>query len=104
MTLLKLLAFSNFAYTILVLNYSSVGFMVPSFSSLTLFLPKHFGALLLTLDAFSACIFQVLSLHETLVAYGSVYFIGTILPIVVILLSYVIKPARPSRSKARKEQ
>ncbi|GFZ01263.1 MBOAT (membrane bound O-acyl transferase) family protein [Actinidia rufa] len=69
----KLLAFLNFAYTILVLNYSSVGFMV-------------------------------LSLHETLIAYGSVYFIGTILPIVVILLSYVIKPARPSRSKARKEQ
>ncbi|PSS11440.1 Lysophospholipid acyltransferase [Actinidia chinensis var. chinensis] len=69
----KLLAFLNFAYTILVLNYSSVGFMV-------------------------------LSLHETLIAYGSVYFTGTILPIVVILLSYVIKPARPSRSKARKEQ
>ena len=29
----KLLAFLNFAYTILVLNYSSVGFMVLSFSS-----------------------------------------------------------------------
>ncbi|XP_052171097.1 lysophospholipid acyltransferase 1-like [Diospyros lotus] len=69
----NILVFLNFAHTVLVLNYSSVGFMV-------------------------------LSLHETLVAYGSVYFIGTIVPIVVILLGYVIKPARPSRSKAQKEQ
>ncbi|KAL0324346.1 UNVERIFIED_CONTAM: Lysophospholipid acyltransferase 1 [Sesamum calycinum] len=63
----------NFAYTLLVLNYSSVGFMV-------------------------------LSLHETLTAYGSVYYIGTILPIVLILLGKIIKPARPARSKARKDQ
>ncbi|KAI3468796.1 hypothetical protein Pfo_025459 [Paulownia fortunei] len=68
-----LLDLLNFAYTLLVLNYSSVGFMV-------------------------------LSLHETLAAYGSVYYIGTILPIVLILLGKIIKPARPARSKARKDQ
>ncbi|GAA0153938.1 acetyltransferase [Lithospermum erythrorhizon] len=52
-----------------------------------------------------SCIgFQVLSLHETLAAYGSVYYIGTILPIFLILLSKVIKPAKPARSKAQKEQ
>ncbi|GFP85177.1 lysophospholipid acyltransferase 1 [Phtheirospermum japonicum] len=60
----KLLVLLNFAYTLLVLNYSSVGFMV-------------------------------LSLHETLAAYGSVYYIGTILPVILILLGKVIKPARP---------
>ncbi|KAK3005503.1 hypothetical protein RJ639_016062 [Escallonia herrerae] len=69
----KLLVFLNFAYTLLVLNYSCVGFMV-------------------------------LSLRETLAAYGSVHYIGTIIPIVLILLSHVIKPAKPARSKARKEQ
>ncbi|OIV94891.1 hypothetical protein TanjilG_22088 [Lupinus angustifolius] len=67
------LVFTNFAYTVVVLNYSCIGFMV-------------------------------LSLYETLASYGSVYFIGTILPIVVILLGYVIKPGKPVRSKARKEQ
>ncbi|KAG8374856.1 hypothetical protein BUALT_Bualt10G0039100 [Buddleja alternifolia] len=66
----KLLDLFNFAYTLLVLNYSSVGFIV-------------------------------LSLHETLIAYGSVYYIGTILPIVLILLGNIIKPAR---SRARKDQ
>nr|AZM65195.1 lysophospholipid acyltransferase 4 [Vitellaria paradoxa] len=69
----NILVFLNFTHTLLVLNYSAVGFMV-------------------------------LSLHETITAYGSVYFIGTIVPIVIILLGYVIKPARPSRSKAQKEQ
>ncbi|KAJ9147855.1 hypothetical protein P3X46_029971 [Hevea brasiliensis] len=69
----KMLVFVNFAYTVLVLNYSSVGFMV-------------------------------LSLNETIAAYGSVYFIGTILPITMILLGYIIKPARPARSKAQKDQ
>ncbi|KAL0312656.1 UNVERIFIED_CONTAM: Lysophospholipid acyltransferase 1 [Sesamum radiatum] len=69
----KLFDLLNFAYTLLVLNYSSVGFMV-------------------------------LSLHETITAYGSVYYIGTILPIVLILLGKIIKPARPARSKARKDQ
>lgn len=47
---------------------------------------------------------QVLSLHETLAAYGSVYYIGTIIPIVLILLGKIIKPARPARSKPRKDQ
>ena len=46
---------------------------------------------------------QVLSMHETLASYGSVYYIGTILPIALILLGYII-PAKPARSKARKEQ
>ncbi|RWR80758.1 hypothetical protein CKAN_00941500 [Cinnamomum micranthum f. kanehirae] len=69
----KMLAFTNFLYTLLVLNYSCIGFMV-------------------------------LSMHETIASYGSVYYIGTIVPIIVILLGYVIKPAKPARSKARKEQ
>ncbi|KAL7111619.1 hypothetical protein ACP275_05G100700 [Erythranthe tilingii] len=69
----NLLALFNFVYTLVVLNYSSVGFMV-------------------------------LSLHETLVAYGSVYYIGTIIPIAVILLGNIIKPARAARPKARKDQ
>ncbi|CAA0820529.1 Lysophospholipid acyltransferase 1 [Striga hermonthica] len=69
----KLLDLFNFAYTLLVLNYSAVGFMV-------------------------------LSLHETLTAYRSVYYIGTIIPVVLILLGKVIKPARPARSKVRKDE
>ncbi|CAL5429825.1 unnamed protein product [Camellia sinensis] len=69
----QLLVLLNLAYTVLVLNYSCVGFMV-------------------------------LSLRETVVAYGSVYYIGTIVPIAFILLGYIIKPAQPSRSKARKDQ
>ncbi|KAH6818197.1 MBOAT bound O-acyl family protein [Perilla frutescens var. frutescens] len=69
----KLLSVFNFSYTLLVLNYSAVGFMV-------------------------------LSLHETLTAYGSVFYIGTVLPIVLIMLGKIIKPARPARSKARKEE
>ncbi|KAL1547586.1 Lysophosphatidylcholine acyltransferase 1 [Salvia divinorum] len=69
----KLLGLLNFFYTLLVLNYSAVGFMV-------------------------------LSLHETLTAYGSVYYIGTVLPVVLLLLGKIIKPARPARSKARKAE
>ncbi|RZR87512.1 hypothetical protein BHM03_00014934 [Ensete ventricosum] len=67
----KMLMFTNFAYTLLVLNYSCIGFMV-------------------------------LSLKETLAAYQSVYFVGTVVPIIVILLGYIIKPARPVRSKIQK--
>lgn len=69
----KIFVLMNFAYTLLVLNYSCVGFLV-------------------------------LSLHETLASYGSVYYIGTIIPILLIILGKIIKPAKPSRSKARKEQ
>ncbi|KAI4315367.1 hypothetical protein L6164_028183 [Bauhinia variegata] len=72
-TIKNVLVFMNFAYTVLVLNYSCVGFMV-------------------------------LSLHETLASYGSVYYIGTIIPVVLILLGYVIKPGKPARSKVRKDQ
>ncbi|XP_009113025.1 lysophospholipid acyltransferase 2 [Brassica rapa] len=68
----SVMVFINFLYTVLVLNYSSVGFMV-------------------------------LSLHETLVAYKSVYFIGTVVPIAVILLSYLV-PVKPVRPKTRKEE
>ncbi|KAK5839682.1 lysophospholipid acyltransferase 1-like [Gossypium arboreum] len=68
----KTLVFINFAYTLLILNYSAVGFLV-------------------------------LSLHEALALYGSVYYVGTILPITLILLGYII-PAKPARSKARKQQ
>ncbi|MBA0723902.1 hypothetical protein Golax_004443 [Gossypium laxum] len=76
----KAFAVMNFAYTLLVLNYSCVGFMVtPSLSS------------------------KVLSKHETLASYGSVYYIGTIIPIALIILGYII-PAKPARFKARKEQ
>ncbi|KAG6467948.1 lysophospholipid acyltransferase 1-like [Zingiber officinale] len=69
----KMLTLANFAYTLLVLNYSCIGFMV-------------------------------LSLKETLASYQSVYFVGTIVPVAVILLSYVIKPPRPARSKIQKSQ
>ncbi|KAL3647212.1 Lysophosphatidylcholine acyltransferase 1 [Castilleja foliolosa] len=69
----KLLDLLNFAYTLLVLNYSCVGFMV-------------------------------LSLHETLTAYGSVYYIGTIIPVALILLGNIIKPTRPAKSKDGKEK
>ncbi|KAL6501646.1 Lysophosphatidylcholine acyltransferase 1 [Orobanche gracilis] len=69
----KMFDLLNFAYTLLVLNYSCVGFMV-------------------------------LSLHETITAYGSVYYIGTIFPVALILLGNVIKPARSAKSKGRKDE
>ncbi|OIW09852.1 hypothetical protein TanjilG_15334 [Lupinus angustifolius] len=72
-TIKNALVLMNFAYTVLVLSYSSVGFMV-------------------------------LSLHETIASYGSVYYIGTIVPVGLILLGNVIKPGKPVRSKARKEE
>lgn len=50
------------------------------------------------------CMSQVLSFHETLTAYKSVYFIATIVPVTLILLGKIIKPARPARTKARKEE
>eukprot|EP01018_Ginkgo_biloba_P016702 Gb_16365 [translate_table: standard] len=52
-----------------------------------------------------ACIgFMVLSLHETLAAYGSVYFVGTLVPIGLILLGSVLKAPKSAKSRARKEQ
>ncbi|KAK8367857.1 hypothetical protein V6Z11_A01G000500 [Gossypium hirsutum] len=68
----KAFAVMNFAYTVLVLNYSCVGFML-------------------------------LSKHETPASYGSVYYIGTMIPIALIILGYII-PAKPASFKARKEQ
>nr|XP_010934444.1 lysophospholipid acyltransferase 1 isoform X2 [Elaeis guineensis] len=69
----KMMAFANFAYTLLVLNYSCIGFLV-------------------------------LSMKETVAAYRSVYFVGTIVPIVLILLGHIIKPAKPVRPKTQKSQ
>ncbi|XP_062222458.1 lysophospholipid acyltransferase 1-like [Phragmites australis] len=71
--LCSILALLNFAYTLLVLNYSCIGF-------------------------------QVLSFKETLASYQSVYYVGTIVPIVCVLLGYVIKPARPLKPKTRKAE
>ncbi|KAL2920605.1 Lysophospholipid acyltransferase 1 [Bienertia sinuspersici] len=71
-SLKTILTLANFAYTLLVLNYSAVGFMV-------------------------------LSLHETVAAYGSVYYIGTVIPIILLLLDIVVKPPRPTKSKAQKK-
>jgi len=42
-------------------------------------------------------------LHETLVAFKSVYYIGTVIPIAVLLLSYLV-PVKPVRPKTRKEE
>lgn len=47
---------------------------------------------------------QVLSLHETLISYGSVYYIGTVIPILVILFGKMVQPPKPIRSKAKKEE
>ncbi|KAL1354948.1 hypothetical protein HN51_006987 [Arachis hypogaea] len=69
----NVLVFINFAYTLLVLNYSCIGFMV-------------------------------LSLHETLASFRSVHFVGTVVPIAMILLGSIIKPGKPVRSKGQKEQ
>ncbi|KAK3000829.1 hypothetical protein RJ639_022263 [Escallonia herrerae] len=46
----------------------------------------------------------VLSLRETLAAYGSVHYIRTIIPIVLILISHVIKPTKLARSKNSESQ
>ncbi|CAL0301646.1 unnamed protein product [Lupinus luteus] len=46
---------------------------------------------------------MVLSLHETIASYGSIYYIGTTVQVVLILLGIVIKLGKPVRSKARKE-
>ncbi|KAI0499465.1 hypothetical protein KFK09_020368 [Dendrobium nobile] len=69
----KLLTLTNFFYTLLVLNYSCIGFLV-------------------------------LSMQETLASYKSVYFVGTIVPILFILLGKIIKPGRPVRAKTQKSQ
>lgn len=52
-----------------------------------------------------SCIgFLVLSMQETLASYKSVYLVGTVVPIIFILLGKIIKPARPVRAKAQKSQ
>lgn len=84
----------------LVLNYSAVGFQVSS-SPISQVASEMNNFHLMV---FNTCRMQVLSMHETLVAYGSVYYIGTVIPITLILLSKVIKPPRPARSKPRKDE
>ncbi|KAL5727699.1 hypothetical protein ACHQM5_000864 [Ranunculus cassubicifolius] len=69
----KILELVNFAYTLMVLNYSCVGFLV-------------------------------LSLHETIGSYASVYYVGTIIPAILLLSSYVISPPRPAKAKVSKEE
>uniref|UniRef100_A0A1D1YMW2 Lysophospholipid acyltransferase n=1 Tax=Anthurium amnicola TaxID=1678845 RepID=A0A1D1YMW2_9ARAE len=50
-----------------------------------------------------SCIgFMVLSLHETLAAFRSVYFIGTIVPVVFLIMGNIIKPVKPVRPKVQK--
>lgn len=52
-----------------------------------------------------ACVgFMVLSLHETLAAYASVSYVGTLVPIAMILLGSVLKPPKSSKPRAKKEQ
>ncbi|KAL8106762.1 hypothetical protein AgCh_023507 [Apium graveolens] len=46
----------------------------------------------------------VLSLHETLVAYKSVYFIAIIVPITLVILGKIINPVKPARTKIQKEE
>lgn len=92
----------NFAYTLLVLNYSAVGFMVSTYLLEDVY--SIVNCLRQTLIIVFLHVLQVLSLHETLTAYGSVYYVGTIIPIVLILLGKVIQPPRPATSKARKAE
>lgn len=82
-----------------------------SFGSKLLLRRVH-GTSLSLARSFSCCAYtllmrwffgQVLSLHETLASYGSVYYIGTVIPVTLIVLGSFIKPA-PVRSKARKDQ
>nr|GEU36131.1 lysophospholipid acyltransferase 1-like [Tanacetum cinerariifolium] len=65
----KMIMLLNFAYTVLVLNYSAVGFIV-------------------------------LSLNETINAYRSVYFIGTVVPVVFIILVLCVAMAVTNVSAA----
>lgn len=107
----NILVFINFLYTLMVLNCSAVGFMVSLYfltpdvkwnkrSSRCQKRPDRIKRN----NAFLSCLSQVLSFHETLTAYKSVYFIATIVPISLILLGKIIKPARPARTKPRKEE
>uniref|UniRef100_A0A0D6QUZ7 Wax synthase domain-containing protein n=1 Tax=Araucaria cunninghamii TaxID=56994 RepID=A0A0D6QUZ7_ARACU len=51
-----------------------------------------------------ACIgFLVLSLHETLASYSSVHYVGTLVPVVLILLGSVLKPPRAAKARSKKE-
>ncbi|KAL8200888.1 hypothetical protein R6Q57_012227 [Mikania cordata] len=67
----KMIMLLNFSYTVLVLTYSSIGFMV-------------------------------LKLDESIYAFESVYYIGTIVPMVFIL-GNIFKP-KPRTSRGRKQQ
>lgn len=43
-------------------------------------------------------------MKETLASYKSVYFVGTIVPIILIVPGSIIKPPRPVRPKTQKTQ
>ncbi|XP_010255524.1 PREDICTED: lysophospholipid acyltransferase 1-like [Nelumbo nucifera] len=62
----------------------------------------NFTCTLLSLN-YSCVAFLVLSMHETITSYGSVYYVGTVIPIILILLGCIFKP-KPSRYKDQKEQ
>jgi hypothetical protein len=48
---------------------------------------------------------QLLSSHETLQAYSSVYYVGTIVPVAIILFGLVVKPPRAGNTiKTKKVQ
>jgi lysophospholipid acyltransferase len=48
---------------------------------------------------------QLLSGRETLQAYSSVYYVGTIIPIAVILFGMIVKPPRGnSKTKTKKAE
>lgn len=52
-----------------------------------------------------ACIgFLVLSLHETLASYGSVHYVGTVVPLALTILGSVLKPQKVAKSRPKKEQ
>ncbi|CAA7410869.1 unnamed protein product [Spirodela intermedia] len=58
---------------------------------------------ILTLN-YSCIGFMVLSMKETLAAYQSVYFVGTLVPITLLFLGNIIKPGKPARARSRKEE
>ncbi|KAK1352906.1 Lysophospholipid acyltransferase 1 [Heracleum sosnowskyi] len=68
-----------------------------------MFVFMNFSYTLVVLNC-SCVSFMVLSLHETLIAYKSVYFIATVLPVTLLILGMIIKPEIPTRTKAQKEE
>jgi len=55
------------------------------------------------LNMFLLLLEQLLSYHETLQAYSSVYYVGTIVPVAIIFFGLVVKPPR-NAIKSKKVQ